>query len=253
MAGPYTSILDYLTIENPRIVSPSSARPESNRERYFRPKRVLPWNDFSMSTFAEIYDRQLMEEAKKVRPDFHVPLIHEHECNVHDHNTTLHLIGQWNIAMTKVALNAVRSELHPSTWSGETRPRKEIQEARGEGRQLEADSSTISLCRTCQYNDSRSYWGTRERLPKEIKPFPKFSSTKALSRLDSDGYWTEEAANKGHEVPIKQAYTYCVNNGCRYGCILSASEAFIFRIGPLHKPEGTWKCNTSVRQNQLRR
>ena len=33
-------------------------------------------------------------------------------------------------------------------------------------------------------------------------------------------------------MPIRQVYTYCTEHGCRYGCILTTEEAFVFRIRP---------------------
>ena len=141
--------------------------------------------------------------------------------------------------MTKAALGVVRNELHPSVWSAETRQRRDEVSKPNQERQLIPDYGGISLCKTCQQDDIISYWKTRERFPKEIKPYPKFNSDGVLGRL-KEGCWDMSIQNKGEDLPIRQAYTYCIKSGCRYGCILSAHEAFIFRIKPLNQPAGAF-------------
>lgn len=232
------SILHYLTIKNPEIESPESTRQPSNKPHEFIPKKLQPWEEFNMATFKSMYGTRLFQEARKEGRAFHKPWVFDHERIAHDEETTKHILGQWTIFMTKAALGIVRDELHPSIWSAETRQRREEGSKPNKDRQLIPDYGAISLCQTCQERDITSYWKTRERFPKEIKPYPKFNSDGVLGRL-KEGYWDVKIKNKGEDLPIRQAYTYCVKKGCRYGCILSAHEAFIFRIKPLQRPDGT--------------
>ncbi|KAI0812083.1 hypothetical protein GGR55DRAFT_703962 [Xylaria sp. FL0064] len=75
-----------------------------------------------------------------------------------------------------------------------------------------------------------------ERLLKDYKPALKWDS-RVLRRggefINDEGEWAAPGKSKQNKVlPIRQIYTYCVEWGCRYGCIISTQEAFIFRIKP---------------------
>ncbi|KAI9150000.1 hypothetical protein HJFPF1_09750 [Paramyrothecium foliicola] len=206
------TIFEYLTAENPRVTSPEGIKPdsESGRPIYLKPSRLLPWKEFNMNTFKAMFDKRLMREAHKGGRSFQPPLILAHESNAHDEKTTEWLLVHWNVVMTKAALWAVRDELHPTIWSAETRPRKEPGTNSKAPRPLVADGGGIVICEICQISDVRSRWQTRERLPKEIKPYPKFDSTRILPMLSDEGWWDAAYKNQGEELPIKQAYTYCV-------------------------------------------
>lgn len=50
--------------------------------------------------------------------------------------------------------------------------------------------------------------------------------------------WQRADSRKQQAWPIRQAFTYCIDNMCRYGCILTCEEAFIFRVQPLDEEPG---------------
>jgi hypothetical protein len=248
-----SSIFEYLTIENPRVTSPLEGKGNTHDRYYFRPRRLLPWEEFNMTVFEGLYDNKLMDEARRQRPTFHIPTIDKIQCQVHNEKTTWHLLEHWVVFTTREALRTVQDTLHPSTWSLSTKPVKEPEARKNKRRssdmsdyrtkrkdpsRLDVDASTVSMCESCLVRDAQLYKQTKELLPKEVKPYPKFSTAKILPRLDKQGFWKKDEGNVDQEMPIRQAYTYCVRAGCRYGCILSAGEAFIFRIRPLNRPAG---------------
>ncbi|KAJ3481752.1 hypothetical protein NLG97_g7742 [Lecanicillium saksenae] len=88
---------------------------------------------------------------------------------------------------------------------------------------------------TCRTHDDMCSESSLERLPKDYKPATKWRSSDALEQIlekGKGGYLKKGGARKGLAWPIRQAYTYCVELGCRYGCILTTEEAFLFRIRP---------------------
>ncbi|KAJ4156018.1 hypothetical protein LMH87_001232 [Akanthomyces muscarius] len=48
--------------------------------------------------------------------------------------------------------------------------------------------------------------------------------------------------------PFRQAYTYCVEFNCRYGCILTTEEAFVFRIRPVDPTDKTNTLKNTLRK-----
>lgn len=76
-----------------------------------------------------------------------------------------------------------------------------------------------------------------ERFPKEYKQYMLWSFDKVLKNglFDTDGAWTRGRENSVYAWPIRQAFSYSLKYRCRYGCIMSSHEAFIFRIKPIRQ------------------
>jgi hypothetical protein len=246
------SIFDYLTIQNPDIAGLSAGRGNTSNQAFWRPKKLQEWTDFNMKVIRELFGGELMREASKTRPAFHVPRINEIQREVHDEATTWHLLEHWTVFTTMEALEAVRHTLHPATWKvserkrakpkGDKKRRSRVdtdhKTKRTDYAKLRVDVSTVPLCNVCRFSDRHQ--GAEQRMPKEIKVYPKFLASRTLENLQ-DGFWDDENRNTDDEMPIRQAYTYCVTSGCRYGCILTAHEAFIFRISPLNPSHGPFR------------
>ena len=95
---------------------------------------------------------------------------------------------------------------------------------------LKPDAGAVAACDKSQ---------SVERLPKDYKTASKWNSEHLrVEFLDENGDWKEGATKDNYTMPIAQVYTYCLTSGCRYGCIVSTSEAFIFRIKPLETRPG---------------
>ncbi|KAI9149998.1 kinase-like protein [Paramyrothecium foliicola] len=224
------SIWEYLTIKNPPVITPQKSKPPSSRPYSFTPMRLKTWHEFNMSTFEQIFGKQLMQEARQKRDMLEVIELGDRELHVFNDLTSDSLLQQWNMPMTKHALHAVRDTLHPTGWQSNTDRRTAAAEI--SNIQLPA-STAMSECEICRQRDQQSPWNTDERLPKVHTSYPKFNSARILPLVNSEGYWDMKKANRHDISLIKEAYTLCVVKGCRYGCILSTHEAFIFRVSPV--------------------
>ncbi|KAI1318981.1 hypothetical protein F5Y16DRAFT_414336 [Xylariaceae sp. FL0255] len=101
---------------------------------------------------------------------------------------------------------------------------------------LQPDGGAISLVEDMEGTDA-----FEEHFPKEIKTAYNWSSQALRNGELTDaetGEWIGSKGQSNRNAPIRQAYTYCVNYRCRYGCILTTEEAFIFRIRPRENPSG---------------
>jgi hypothetical protein len=140
---------------------------------------------------------------------------------------TSSILIKWSHTILDASLNSVKDTLHPALWvpeAGETnwtRPRKINRKP---------DAGAVAACEKDK----------RERLPKDYKVAKKWKSRDLHEKplIDSNGMWFEGTKESNAAMPIRQAFTYCVASGCRYGCILSTEEAFIFRIKPRTSPKG---------------
>lgn len=76
-----------------------------------------------------------------------------------------------------------------------------------------------------------------ERFPKEYKQHMLWSFDKVLENgiFDTNGVWARGKQNSIYAWPIRQAFSYSLKYRCRYGCIISSHEAFIFRIKPIRQ------------------
>ena len=73
-----------------------------------------------------------------------------------------------------------------------------------------------------------------EILPKEYKQATHWRSREMLDKFvnKEDGSLKPGYTNDPIFWPVRQAYTYAVAFRCRYGCIMTTEEAFIFRVSP---------------------
>ncbi|KAH7302833.1 hypothetical protein B0I35DRAFT_214745 [Stachybotrys elegans] len=265
-----TSIFEYLTIENPRVMPRSEGRGNTSNQGYFTPRKLKEWEDFNMGVFKQLYDGQLIQEAYRRRDGFHIPHIDRVQKDLEVEGSTVHLLEHWTIFMTKTALRTVENTLHPTTWSpspwkpkastlqqdGGKKKKKRSDMAdyktkRKNPSRLKVDITSVLLCTSCEERDKQSFWRTNQRMPKEVKVYPNFSSTRTLDRLDQDGFWDTSKRNLNDEMPVRQAYTYCVRSGCRYGCILTSHEAFVFRIRPLDGENGSFPNHSNRQRAQV--
>ncbi|KAI0114100.1 hypothetical protein GGR51DRAFT_505487 [Nemania sp. FL0031] len=175
-------------------------------------------------------------------------------------------MGKWNSTIVLAALRAVE-DFQPCIWvpdfgidlskeateSTETRAgvNKEKNTTRGlkgsnkgnksqsgtdkeksRKRRKQPDGGAVSL----EEEPKRKRLGKFEEFfPKEIKTASNWNSQKLRNGEYTDketGKWIGTVGESNENAPIRQAYTYCVDFRCRYGCILTTREAFMFRIKP---------------------
>jgi hypothetical protein len=261
------TIFEFLTKENPEVWCETPKNKSlTGSKRYHLPKQLTLWNDFTIKTFHKIYESSLYQESLRrdyALPDY--PTLLDDECNVYHERNTCTLFTTWNRYIVNAALHAVKDVFHTSRWSdgmpipenpnstdvdendGEEEDEDEAPRAR-KGKARYADPSSKKKKRKPLDPDAgATYWNQSgipgrseyvELLPKDYKTASKWESSAMLKRLDDLGYWRDGASWSPEAMPIRQVYTYCVKTGCRYGCILTTNEAFIFRIRPRSKSSG---------------
>jgi hypothetical protein len=233
------SIFDFLTARNPDIhyQIPQSKSLTNVRDSLY-PRQLKTWDEFSFSTLKTMYGRRLINEARKVRSSLAYPsVLAKIDDVVHDEPTTTHVLTIWNHRIVATSLQAVQDTLHPSIWVQSGRKSQNEADAvlinasthiknTAKSTRLKPDAGAVSLCQNC--------CSEVERLPKDYKTASKWQSSAIFNgwMTGTTGKWTPGQAKTNHAKPIRQVYTYCVKFGCRYGCIITTQEAFIFRIKP---------------------
>lgn len=264
-----TSILEFLTAKNPRVVQPKPASYTlTSSPLFYFPKQLKAWDEFNFETLQQIFGGDLIREAR--RKDRALPpyptIIPGADCVVTDERTTTRLLAKWNETIVVSALLAVDEKFNASVWNSSVRvhekkevgskhkrkgsrvqpPRKtayRVKKPRRHSR-LRPDSGAIVSSTSFELDDSAtlplSQERFQERFPKEYKTGSKWQSD-ALLRGDvtnSEGEWVDGHEETNYAMPIRQAFTYCIAYECRYGCILTCGEAFIFRVRPRGQPDG---------------
>jgi hypothetical protein len=239
------SILEFLTAKNPSIeFPPPESKTLSSNKKYYWPRQLKRWNEFNFPTLEAVYQRSLLEEARRKCRSLlqYPPYLDGVENVVEDEPTTTYFLTTWNyrIVLKALTLPAVWNSFHPSVWRSKATPHASEGSNKKTAR-LKGDAGAISLCKTCRCSPPDPALAA-ERFPKEYKTASKWRSSDVTSGpfIDESGAWKPGFNRSRKNMPIAQAYTACVNLGCRYGCILSTGEAFIFRIMPRPQSPGAY-------------
>ena len=187
-------------------------------------------------------------------------IIVETDCQVGNEDSTKTVLMKWNSTIVNRALLQVRDTFNPCLWkpsqAGISTPKHETPppapaprqtpsrsckptHKRGRSsRRYVADGGTVASSRaTSQASQSQKDF---QKLPKEYKTGSKWESSFVTSseHLSKSGDLLQGAKTTGYMKPIGQAFTYSMWTNCRYGCILTTKEAFLFRISPMEQPKG---------------
>ncbi|KAI9148964.1 putative endo-beta-1,4-glucanase D [Paramyrothecium foliicola] len=258
-----TSILEFLTTKNPDVVhlQPKS-KTNTHDTRYYFPKQLKKWDNFKFEIFKEIEDGKLFQAARKEGMKLpHYPTISQrNDATVKNEANTRKLIEKWSETMVTAALDCIQDDFNPAVWMlGQNKQHIEFTQPVEEGikrimpprqsavrgrsknktsrRKLYPDSGAVSAgpspCATGREGETQF----NERFPKEYKVGTKWFSDEFFTKgmVDEHGNWTPGSRGTNYAMPIGQAYSYCLNRLCRYGCILTCYEAFIFGVTPQDK------------------
>ena len=227
------SILEFLTHRNPHVTLSPEPSPNTHNPNFFWPREVRKWDEFSFENLEKIYDGQLMSAARTPRDALpHYPSILGKDCRIEDEPTTTSLIAKWNDQIVSVALEAVKDELNPSIWV--QKASKPDQSDNAPKVILRPDAGAYSI-------HEQNHREKKERFPKDYKCARSWNGLKLRNGEHVDkrtGEWRPGSVRRNDTMPIRQAYTYSVEFGCRYGCLLTTDEAFIFRIRPRDECSG---------------
>jgi hypothetical protein len=267
---PATSILELLTHPNPSVhhEKPRS-KTNTHSAKYHFPQQIRKWEEFeNVNILRAMFGGSLLREATQGNRDLNpYPILDpDADCRISAEDDTRDLINSWNKKIVTSALKPIQHIFHPVIWSkGDSPKHKEKhplpprrqeqrrhQPSRGcslKARQprsqslsrLQPDSGSIAWSPPTVKSDSSSAAHRQERFVKEYKPASKWNSESFFKDglLDESGTFIRITRNLAW--PIRQAYTYCIQHMCRYGCILTCEEAFIFRIMPREDTRG--ECN----------
>ena len=243
------SILEFLTEKNPDIECPEllDTKTTSN-PRYYAPKELRQWDEFNFDSLKTVFGGELFKEAcRKTTRLPHYPHIDpEVDCYVYDEKATVNIFTKWNHVMVNASLSLIKDNFHPCMWTAGSRKkviRKKgnpvLSTSKKQGRRkpglfinrLKPDAGAVS------FGSARSSYESPplsvEKLPKDYKVASKWDSSRVVEEV-----LNPEKLKRNYLMPIRQVYTYCVLSQCRYGCILTTKEAFIFRIKPRKAPGG---------------
>lgn len=260
---PATSILELLTHPNPSVSHQiPKSKTNTRSPRYYYPRQIKKWEELEdVNILKDVFGGLLLKEAcRRGRTLDPYPRLHSQaDCTIRDEDDTRDLIHKWNKSIVTTALDPIQDSFHPVIWSKgdppsgkEAFPSPPQQEEKKRHQPLRKGSSKATHTRlqslsrlrpdsgsiasspvSCKVGDI-SISTCQERFPKEYKISTKWKSERIFNRglVDDSGCFIKGKTNDNYAWPIRQAYTYCIQNMCRYGCILTAEEAFIFRIIP---------------------
>ncbi|CAH0057086.1 unnamed protein product [Clonostachys solani] len=263
--APDTTIFQFLTYPNPTVDQGGHETEGKNKRlantinrNYVNPVRVVEWTEMKdLRVFREVFGGKLFEEAHREGRELQRPRVRPQDCIVISRKQTNELLNKWNKEIIMEALDPILETYRPLIWAqGEgldgvtlrapqSHPRKtQVQSAQASGPKtrkykrisldrLNPDSGSIA-----SYPDSPSEKG-QEKFLKVYKLATKWKShwMKERGVIDESGSWL--GLNNSTSWPIKQAFTYCVKFLCRYGCIITCEEAFLFRVRPLDENPGS--------------
>lgn len=272
---PATNLFAFLTSPNPKIPAEPSLEPPNTKRKsgasntknplWHFPKRLTPWKEFQPELLNRVFSKTLFNEAQRVRPGLPpYPRLIGHDVQTSTHDKTVRLINKWTESIVNTALEEVCDTLRPALWDKGTKPpgRNQYETARTRpdlrhrggakyvnmtnwscdsganvGNRYElvddksTDASTRAILATQEYQE-RLY----ERFPKEYKQYQAWNFQDFQNKIiGPGGEWYHHMKDDSLAWPVRQAYSYCLQNGCRYGCILTPKEALIFRVKPTNK------------------
>lgn len=231
---------------------------------------MKPWEDFNLESLQSIYEGDLYHAVHNNRLDMTLPKILESDKKIHASELcTAAILTKWTSTIVQATLNELHPKFNACTWSPKpglnknrlpkSNPKKNMsphappitpprqtgalslaipsppEEKKARKFDLRADAGTTL---SCKENGDDCISSFIERMPKEYKPSLKFQSSTLAEFINDEGRWLEDEVPNSL-MPICQTFSTCILKGCRYGCILTTSEAFIFRIGIPKGPHDT--------------
>lgn len=251
---PATSIFQFLTHPNPPIVHPESSNwGNTTKGNYLIPARMKKWEDFDIRCLEKIGKGRLHEEVHRANRSLPYPALTDlDDAEVNGEPGTREVFSSWNRKVVTTALKTVDDIFNTVVWRVDgnrvnahilSPPEvgvERVQPSRESS--VEARRPPRSKATWFRTDSGSAIRGSGvERFVKEYKCGSHWTSDEFFARepLDENGFWKKEkGAHRRWAWPVRQAYTYCVKQNCRYGCILSCKEAFVFRISAIKRNEG---------------
>ncbi|KAH7147599.1 hypothetical protein DER46DRAFT_563838 [Fusarium sp. MPI-SDFR-AT-0072] len=282
LSSPATSILELLTHPNPSVSHQiPKSKTNSRSPLYYWPRQIKRWEELEdVNILKDVFGGVLLKEAcRRGRTLDPYPRLHSQaDCVIRNEDDTRDLINKWNKSIVTTALDPIQDLFHPVIWSkGDPPSGKEafLSPPQEHGKQrhqpvrkqssktthtrlqslsrLQPDSGSIASSPISSKAGDTTISACQERFPKEYKISTKWKSERIFKGglLDDSGGFVRGKTSDNSAWPIRQAYTYCIQHMCRYGCILTAEEAFIFRIMPREDKSINNSQNINLLRNEL--
>lgn len=257
MTAPNT-IFQLLTLGNPRVTHyplRKKARKNSQSVKWHYPRLINGWKDWEDSNLLrKTFDGRLLAHVNLPRELPHPPrLVSSADCQLRTEEGTKRVIYKWTEVVVNAALEPIQFNLNATIWTtfGDLpKPRQTYDVPRRQptrnGTKRSPNRATVGRLFPdggAGYPSADAEQVSIERFPKEYKPFQKWSFQEVVREnlIDSNGEWVNDGQLHNLAQPINQAFTYCVEFNCRYGCILTCHEAFLFRVRPIADDSGNSK------------
>ncbi|VUC26663.1 unnamed protein product [Clonostachys rosea] len=259
------SILELLTHPNPATVHRElNSSTLSSCASWQYPKRIIKWTDFQdLQILKQAFGGRLYQEACHEREGFRCfPEIFDQEKTISSEDEVRDLTVRWHKAIILAGHKPIAEEFHPLLWvKGDRLKTKDVSSplaaSRGKRKQPQRsasnnrvkrlkllsrnpnpDSGAISPSTNDDPNSENTEKPREEKFPMELKMGAKWKSEYLKPLLEKDGAFKENKHKSNAAMPIRQAFTYSVEYLCRYGCIMTDREVFLFQISSLdEKPE----------------
>ncbi|KAI9150360.1 hypothetical protein HJFPF1_10126 [Paramyrothecium foliicola] len=237
------SVFQLLTHKNPEIKCLPMAQSCTRNSKYHYPQQIKKWIGFDFSML-ERYKRGALLCAARRKQDTplppYPPMCSRIDCVIHDEKDTIRVFTKWNedVRGEKPKARARGSPKRPKKSRAQPKRQcstKPIAQSSKTGKEthFRPDSGAVSQNSFLPKTDAH-YEPPLERFPKEYKVEGNWSSKELFDAdcVDENGMRIQASYTKDIAMPLRQAYTYCVVNFCRYGCILTTKELFVFRVTP---------------------
>lgn len=264
--SPRLTLLDILTSKNPVIDysdAKDKSKSQSSHSTWKTPKYLREWTDFNFPTLQSIYNKRLFQEVNSTSEILtSLPCIRPSDREVCDEPSTIVVISKWNHTIVQAALDSLPNEFNACIWKDGTR-RAAAQVASASTSSGIAKSGRTNPTKVNPHRqDSSAYLPCRshegkctrpktERLPKDYKTGSKWTLQTMMDKGAVDPSSGQLLTGYGYGdviKPIRQIFNYCVENSCRYGCIISTKEVLVCRISVDTKGPGKRRLHRCLAQ-----
>ncbi|CAG9986694.1 unnamed protein product [Clonostachys byssicola] len=255
-----TTIFGFLTYPNPTLDRGDETnvnKTNTVHHDYANPKWIAEWPEMQdLKVFREAFGGKLWEEAHREGRDLQRPRMYPSDNTVINEIQSTELFNKWNKQCVMEGLQPILETYRPLIWAHgqdvtgvtlsppQPHPLKTREQPvrdcspksvyrRASLDRLRPDSSSIP-----SYPDPLRQ-EEPENFLKEYKVAAKWKSSwiKEKQVVNESGLWL--FSTNSTTWPIKQAFTYCLKYSCRYACILTSEELFLFRVRPMGKEPST--------------
>ena len=222
--GTAHSLLDHLSTIQPKL-QPTPRTNSKTNSRHFswrKPNRIAKWDDFDCASLMESCGGIFRDMLKHTIEPVRFPHLDDVDTIKFSDEDSLekHYVSPWVLPIVTTALS--HAQRQHSADHGPLRPPFVKMVAGGTAKRTNGRKPDWAATRTMAADDPNQ---AANMLPGDTKVSHKWQSTQIVpkevdsSDLTENWFW-----------PLRQIFTYCINNNTRYGYIISDQEVVVFRV-----------------------